>query len=101
MNPQKSNETHCSQSVTIWLIRPILLDIKKNIYLLRYLGLHASEADSGLGPESDGLLVPRVEDVNQLGVISAGRVVIETCRSAHHVTGHKSRLVSQSKAVSE
>lgn len=79
--------THCSKSVTVWMIRPFLQDIdKKSNFFSRYLGLHASEADSGLCPECDGLLVSGVEDVDELGVISAGRAVVESCRSTHHVT---------------
>lgn len=59
-------------------------DEKKNegfFFFLTYFGLHASEPHSGLCAESDGLLVSGVEDVNQLGVVSARRAVIESWKS--------------------
>lgn len=43
-----------------------------------YLGLHASNPNSGLGTVGDGLLVPRVEDVNQLGIICSRGAVIQS-----------------------
>lgn len=62
-----SDQTPCSQSVTVWMIRPIFYDIDKKyvfFFFFKYFGLHASEPDSGLGPESDGLLVSGVEYVD-------------------------------------
>jgi len=40
------------------------------------LCLHPAHADSGLGAVCDGLLIPRVEDVDEFGVVrSRGAIV--------------------------
>jgi len=51
-----------------------------------YLGLHASDPHPGLGPVGDGLLVPGVEDVDQLGVVGPGGAVVQTWgpSATHH-----------------
>lgn len=71
-----------SDSLTAFMNRPektFFYDEKKGgLFFLTYFGLHASEPHSGLCAESDGLLVSGVEDVNQLGVVSARRAVIES-----------------------
>lgn len=72
-----------SNSFTAFMNRPektFFYDEKKKggLFFLTYFGLHASEPHSGLCAESDGLLVSGVEDVNQLGVVSARRAVIES-----------------------
>lgn len=46
--------------------------------VLTYLGLHASKPDSGLRTIGDGLLVSRVEDVNELGIIRSRGAVVQS-----------------------
>lgn len=46
--------------------------------ILKYLGLHASNPNSGLCAIGDGLLVSRVEDVNEFGIICSRGAVVET-----------------------
>lgn len=46
--------------------------------LLTYLGLHASKPNSGLRTIGDGLLVSRVEDVNELGIICSRGAVVQS-----------------------
>lgn len=41
------------------------------------LGLHASKPNSGLCAKSDGVLVSRVEDVYEFGIISSRWAVVQ------------------------
>lgn len=56
------------------------MDFKMNVkkVVLTYFGFHSPKTNSGLCAKSDGLLVPRVEDVNQLGIVCSWRAVIQS-----------------------
>lgn len=40
------------------------------------LGFHPANANSGLIPVCDGLLVSRIENINELGIVCSRRTVI-------------------------
>lgn len=47
------------------------------------LGLHASNPDSGLCAVGDGLLVSRVEDVDELCIVCSRRAVVKSCKMSN------------------
>lgn len=81
-----TDKINCQDFAFILFAQLIECSLRKNREPQMNLGLHASNPDSGLCAVGDGLLVSRVEDVDELCVVCSRRAVVKSCKMSNPCT---------------